>query len=179
MITWITILCKAVKLWDMPCRATQDRWVMVESSDKMWSSRGGNVKSLRYSCLENPMNSMRRQKDTALEDETPRLVDVYYATGKSGEIMKERVKQLVQCGNDTQFWLCLVEKTKSDAVKSLLFTEYLIGTWNVRSINVRSIVKQEMARVNISELKWMGMSEFNSDDHYIYYCRQESLRRME
>ena len=94
--------------------------------------------------------------------------------GKSGEITPERMKLLGQCGNDTQFLMCLVEKTKSDAVKSLLFTGYLIGTWNVRSINVRSIVKQEMARVSISELKWTGMSEFNSDDHYIYYCSQES-----
>ena len=63
---------------------------------------------------------------------------------------------------------------------------YCIGTWNVRSMNQGKleVVKQEMARVNvdilgISELKWTGMGEFNSDDHYIYYCRQESLRRNE
>ena len=62
--------------------------------------------------------------------------------------------------------------------------QYCIGTWNVRSMNQRKleVVKQEMARVNvdilaISELKWTGMGEFNSDDHYIYYCGQESLRR--
>ena len=62
--------------------------------------------------------------------------------------------------------------------------QYCIGTWNVRSVNQGKleVVKQEMARVNvdilaISELKWTGMGEFNSDDHYIYYCRQESLRR--
>ena len=62
--------------------------------------------------------------------------------------------------------------------------KYCIGTWNVRSMNQGKleVVKQEMARVNvnilgISELKWTGMGEFNSDDHYIYYCRQESLRR--
>ena len=61
---------------------------------------------------------------------------------------------------------------------------YCIGTWNVRSMNQGKleVVKQEMARVNvdilgISELKWAGMGEFNSDDHYIYYCGQESLRR--
>ena len=64
--------------------------------------------------------------------------------------------------------------------------QYCIGTWNVRSMNQSKsvIVKQEMARVNIdilgvSELKWTGMGEFNSGDHYIYYCGQESLRRME
>ena len=62
--------------------------------------------------------------------------------------------------------------------------QYCIGTWNVRSMNQGKleVVKQEMARVNvdvlgISELKWMGMGEFNSDGHYIYYCGQESLRR--
>ena len=62
--------------------------------------------------------------------------------------------------------------------------QYCIGTWNVRSMNQgkSEFVKQEMARVNvdilgISELKWTGMGEFNSDDHYIYYCGQEYLRR--
>ena len=62
--------------------------------------------------------------------------------------------------------------------------QYCIGTWNVRSTNQGKleVVKQEMARVNvdilgISELKWTGMGEFNSDDHYIYYCREELLRR--
>ena len=62
--------------------------------------------------------------------------------------------------------------------------QYCIGTWNVRSMNQvkLEVVKQEMARMNInilgiSELKWMGMVEFNSDDRYIYYCGQESLKR--
>ena len=62
--------------------------------------------------------------------------------------------------------------------------QYYIGTWNVRSMNQGKleVVKQEMARVNvgilgISKLKWAGMAEFNSDDSYIYYCGQESLRR--
>ena len=62
--------------------------------------------------------------------------------------------------------------------------QYCIGTWNVRSMNQGKleVVKQEMTRVNIdilgiSELRWTGMGEFNSDDHYIYYCGQESLRR--
>ena len=62
--------------------------------------------------------------------------------------------------------------------------QYYIGTWNVRSMNQGKlkVVKQEMVRVNIGilgirELRWTGMDEFNSDDHYIYYCGQESLRR--
>ena len=72
-----------------------------------------------------------------------------------------------------------------DGSKVQCFKEqYCIGTWNVRSMNQGKleVVKQEMARVNvdilaISELKWTGMGEFNSDDHYIYYYGQESLRR--
>ena len=62
--------------------------------------------------------------------------------------------------------------------------QYCIGTWNVRSMNQGKleVVKEDMARVNvdilgISELKWTGIDELNSDDHYIYYCGQESLRR--
>ena len=65
----------------MPCRATQDRWVMVESSDKTWFSGEGSGKPLQYSYLENPMNSMRSQKDMTLEDELPRSVGSQYATG--------------------------------------------------------------------------------------------------
>ena len=65
----------------MPCRATQDRWVMVESSDKMWSTGEGNGKPLQYSCLENPMNSMKGQKDKTLKHELPQLVGAQYATG--------------------------------------------------------------------------------------------------
>ena len=69
-------------------------------------------------------------------------------------------------------------------VSAFEYFEYCIGTWNVRSMNQGKleVVKQEMTRVNIDipgirELKWTGMCEFNSDDHYIYYCGQESLRR--
>ena len=65
----------------MPCRATQDRWVMVEISDKMWSTGGGNGRPLQYSCLENPMNSMKKQKDRTLKDEPSRLVGAQDATG--------------------------------------------------------------------------------------------------
>ena len=65
----------------MPCRATQDGWVMVESSDKTWSTGKGNGKPLQYSCSENPMNSMKRQKDRTLKDELPRSVGAQNATG--------------------------------------------------------------------------------------------------
>ena len=60
---------------------TQDRWVMVERFDRMWSTGEGNGKPLQYSCLKNPMNSMKRQNDRILKEELPRFVDAHYATG--------------------------------------------------------------------------------------------------
>ena len=65
----------------MPCRDIQDGQVMVESSDKLWSFGKENGKPLQHSCLENPMNSMKRQKDRTLKDELPRSVGAQYATG--------------------------------------------------------------------------------------------------
>ena len=155
-------------------------WVTVESSDKTQSIREGNGKSLQYSCLENPMNSMKRQNDRTLTDELPRSVGAQYTTGdqwrndsRKNEEMEPKQKQCpavdvtgvqskVQCGKE----------------------KYCIGTWNVTFMNKGKleVVKQEMASVNInilgiSELIWTGMGEFNSDDHYIYYCGQEYLRR--
>ena len=61
--------------------ATQDGWVMVERSDRMWSNGEGNGKPLQYSCLENPMNSMRKQNSRILDEELPRSVGAQYATG--------------------------------------------------------------------------------------------------
>ena len=60
-----------MKLWAMPHKATQDKWIMVESSDKMWSAGEGNGKPLLCSCLEKPMNSMKRQKDRTLNIQCP------------------------------------------------------------------------------------------------------------
>ena len=126
------------------------------------------------------MNSMKRQKDRTLKDELPRSVGAQYATGdqwrnnsRKNEGMEPKQKQYpaVDVTGDRSKVRCCKE-------------QYCIGTWNVRSINQDKleVVKQEMARVNvdilgISELKWTRKGEFNSDDHYIYYCRQESLRR--
>ena len=66
----------------MPCRAIQDTQVMVESIEKMWFTKERNGKPLQYSCLKNPVNSMKRQKDTILKDELPSLVGAQYATGE-------------------------------------------------------------------------------------------------
>ena len=145
----------------------------------MRSTREGNGKPLQYSCLENPVNSMKRQNDRILKEELPRSVGAQYATGdqrrnnsRMNEGMEPKQKQhpVVDVTGDSSKVCCCKE-------------QYCIGTWNVRSMNQGKweVVKQEMARVNvdilgISKLRWTGKGEFNSDDHYIYYCGQESLR---
>ena len=84
----------------MPCRATQEGWGMVESSDKTWSTGEGNGKPLQYPCLENLMNSMKRQKDRILKEELPKLVGAQHVTGdqwrnnsRKNEEMKPKQKQ--------------------------------------------------------------------------------------
>ena len=67
----------------MLCRDTQDRQVMLETSDQRWSTGEGNGKTLQYSCLDNRMDSMKRQKDMTLKDELPRSVGAHYATGEA------------------------------------------------------------------------------------------------
>ena len=78
--TRTTALSNSVKLGHA-LRATQDGRVMVERSDRMWSTGERNGKPLQYSCLENPMNSMKRQNDRTLKEGLPRLVGAQYATG--------------------------------------------------------------------------------------------------
>ena len=65
----------------MPCEATQDGWVMVERSDRMWFTGKGTGKPLQYSCLEKPMNNMKRQNERILKEKLPRSVGAQYATG--------------------------------------------------------------------------------------------------
>ena len=105
MITWITVLCNSRKLGAIPCRATQDRRVMVESADKTWSTGEGNGKPLQYSYVENSMNSMKWQKDRTLKDELPRLVGAQYATGeecrnsfRKNEETELKWKKMPSCG---------------------------------------------------------------------------------
>ena len=125
------------------------------------------------------MDSMKRQKDRTLKDELPRLVGAYMLLEISGEKTPERMKRWNQSKKNTQLWIWLVLE-----VVWCCKEQYCIGTWNIRSMNQGKVevVKQEMPRVNIgilgiSDLKWTRMGEFNWDDHYIYYCGQESLRR--
>ena len=76
----------------MPGEVTQDGWIMVERSDRMWSTREGNGKPLQYSCLENPMNSMKRQNDRILKEELPRSVGAQYATGDQWRNNSRKIK---------------------------------------------------------------------------------------
>ena len=153
-------------------RVTQDRWVMVESSDKTWSTGEGNGKPLQYSCLENPINSMKRQKDMTLKDELPRSVGAQYATGEEWRNNSRKNEE-----TEPKQKQCPVVGMTDDGSKVRCYKEqYGIGTWNVRSMNQGKleVVKQKMARLNvnflgISEPKWIGKGKFNSDDHYIYY----------
>ena len=101
----------------MPCRAPQDGQVMMESSDKMWSMGEGNGKPLQYSCLENPMNNMKRQTDRILKEELPRLVGAQYTTGdqwrnnsRKNEGMEPKQKQYPAVD--------VTGDRRSDAVKS-------------------------------------------------------------
>ena len=160
--------------------ATQDGRVMVERFDRMWSTGEGNGKPLQHSCFENPMNSMKRQNDRILKEELPRLVGAQYATGDQwrNNSRKNEETESKQKQHPT------VDETDDGSKVQCCKEQYCIGTWNVRSMNQGKfkVVKQEMARVNvdilgISDLKWTRMGEFNSDDYYIYYCGQESLRR--
>ena len=145
----------------MPCMAIQDRQVMGESLTKHCPLEKGMENHFN----ENPMNSMKRQKDTTLKDELPRWVGAQYATGdqwrnnsRKNEGMEPKQKQrpVLDVAGDRSKIRCCKEW-------------YCIGTWNVRIMNQGKleVVKQEMERVNInilgiSKLNWTGMGEFNS-----------------
>ena len=145
--------------------------------------------TVRRGCCCCPTRGLRRsllllegdeKAKRTLKEELLRSVGAQYATGdqwrnnsRKNEGIEPKQKQdlVVDVTGD---------RSKVRCCKEL----YCIGTWNVRSMNQGKleVVKQEMARVNvnilgINELKWTGIGEFNSDDHYIYYCGQESLRR--
>ena len=123
---------------------------------------------------------MKRQNDRTLKDELPRSVGAQYAVGdqwrnnsRKNEGMEPKQKQhrVANGAGDRSKFGCYKE-------------QYCIGTWNIRSMNQGKleVIKKEMTRVNtdileISELRWTGIGEFNSDDLYIYYCGQESFRR--
>ena len=115
----------------MPCRATQDGWVMVESSDKTWSTGEGNGKPLQFSCLENPMNSMKRQKDRTLKDELPRSVGARYDTEDQWRNSSRKNEET----EPKQKQHPVVDVTGEGSKLQCCKEQYCIGTWNVRSIS--------------------------------------------
>ena len=141
---------------------------------KMWSTGEGNGKPLSISFLENSMNGMKRQKDRTLKDELPRSVGAQYATREEWRNNSRKSEET----EPKQKQHPAVDVTGDGSKVRCYKEQYCIGTWNVRSTNQGKVevVKQEMARVNVDilgirELKWTGMGEFNSEDHYIYSCK--------
>ena len=130
------------------CGATLDGRVMVERFDRMWSTGEGNGKPLQYSCLENPMNSRKRQNDRILKEVLPRSAGAQYATG--GQWRNNSRKNEGMEPNQKQYPAVDVtgDRSKVRSCKE----QYCIGTWNVRSMN-------------------QGKFEV-----VIYYCEQKSLK---
>ena len=141
----------------------------------------GNGKPLQYSCLENPMNSMKKQNDRILKEELPRSVGAQYATGdqwrnnpRNNEDMEPKEKQhpVVDVTSDGSKVRCCKE-------------QHCIGTWDIRCMNQGKLeVVKQMARVNIDilgirKLKWIGMGEFTSDDHLSTIVGKNPLEEME
>ena len=164
----------------MPCGATQNGswWRGLTECGPLEKGMANHFIIL---ALRTPEQT-KRQKDRTLKDELPKLIGVQYATGdqwrdnsRKNEEMEPKQKQhpvVDVTGAGSKVW-CYKE-------------QYCLGTWNVRSMNQgkSEVVKQEMARVNIDilgiiELKWTGMGEFKSDDHYIYYCGRNPSEEME
>ena len=117
------------------------------------------------------MNSMKRQKDRTLKDELPRSVGAQYPTGDQWRNNYRKSEET----DPKQKQHPVVDVTGDGSKVRCCNKQYYIGTWNIRPRNQGKleVVKQEMARVNvnilgISKLKWTGMGEFNSDNHYIY-----------
>ena len=126
-----------------------------------------------------PHEQYEKAKRT-LKYEPSRSVGAQYATGDQWRTNSRKNKEMER----KQHHHPVVDVTGDGSKVRCCKEQYCIGTWNVRSMNQGKleVVKQEMVRVNInilgiSELKWTGMDEFNSDDHYMYYRGQESLRR--
>ena len=123
---------------------------------------------------------MKRQKDRTLKHELPRLVGAQYCTGDQWRNNSRKNEETEPKEKELPAADVTVNGSRVQCCKE----QYCIGTRNVRSMNQGKleVVKQEMTKVNIdilgiSELRWTGRGEFNSDDHYIYYCGEESLRR--
>ena len=120
---------------------------MLESSDKTQSTGEGNGKPLQYSCPENPMNSMKWQKDRTLKDELPSSAGAQYAIGDQWRNNSRKNEQMEPKQNHHPVVDVTGDRSKVRCCKQ----QYCKGTWNVRSMNrgKLEVVKQEMARANI------------------------------
>ena len=117
-------------------------------SDRMWSTGEGNGKPLQYSCLENPMNSEKRQNDRILQEELPRSVGAQYATGDQWRNNSRKNEGMEPKQKQHPVMNATAEGSRVRCCKE----QYCIGTWNVRSMNQGKleVVKQEMTRVNVN-----------------------------
>ena len=147
--TRTTALSNSIKL-SHAHEATQDGWVMVERSDRMWSTGEENSKPLQYSCLENPMNSMKRQNDRILEEELPRSVGTQYATGDQWRNNSRKNEGLEPKQKQYPFVDVTGDRSKVHCCKE----QYCIGTWKVGSMNQSKLeMVKQMTRMNVDILE--------------------------
>ena len=153
-LSWQRGLHNSMKLWAKSCRATQDRWAIVKSSNKTWFTGGGNGKSLKSSCHENHMKSMKKQqKDMTPEDDPLDQQVCRCSWGRAERELQEEwrgwTKEKKHSG---------VEASLGESIVRCCKEQYCVGTWNVGSMNHGKLkaIKQGMARVNIDTL---GLSE--------------------
>ena len=120
---------KSMKLWAMLCGSTQDGQVMVESSDKMWPTGEWNGKPLQYSCLENPIDNVNRQKDRTLKDELPGSVGTRYATGEISRDWWRNNSRKNEEMESKQKQYPVVDGTCDRRKVRCCKEQYCIGTW--------------------------------------------------
>ena len=154
----------------MSCGATQDGWDMVERPDRMWSTGQGNGKPLQYSCLENPMNSMKRQKDRTLKDELSRSVGAQYATGeewrnnsRKKEKMEPKQKQypVVDMTSDGNKVQCCKQQYCIRADQSLSHVQLFATPWIAACQASLSITNSQ------SSLRLMSIDSVMPSSHLI------------
>ena len=125
-------LVYSMKLWAMPCGAIQDRQIIVENANQTCSTGGGNDEPLQCSCCEDPMNSMKRQKDRTPEYESPISGGVKYAIEEEQRAITNSFRKNEAVGTKqkhTQLWICVVVKVKSNGVNNIAWEPGMLGPW--------------------------------------------------
>ena len=131
---------------------------MIENPDKRWSTGEGNGKPRQYSCFENPIKSMKKQKERTLKDELHRSVDAQYAT-------RDKWRNNSRKNEETE-----PEQTQHSAVEVTGDERKVQCCKGKLEVFIQEMVRMNINILGINKLKWAEMSKFNSDDHYIYYC---------